>query len=87
MGSWPGSGGPAPKDRGELSERGGSISFVLTAPGHLPNDFRVTADRGVLRIVAAPDFVARPLACRVDTRAVAAEHRNGVLGVRIPKRF
>ena len=83
---WPGTGASAPKDRGELVERTDSISFILMAPGYLLRDFRVTAYRGVLRVLA-PDFdVARPLACRVDPREVATDYRNGILSVRIPKR-
>ena len=64
-------------------ERVDSISFILLAPGYLSKDFRVTADRGVLRI-AAPDFVARPLACGVEPQGMVAEYRNGILSAIVP---
>jgi len=82
----PGTNVPESKDRGELVERPDSFSFVLMASGYCLRDFKVRVARDELKI-DAPDFeLTRPLRCKVDPD-IKTDYRNGVLSVRIPKRF
>ncbi len=75
------------RDTGELVERSDSISFILMASGYCIRDFRVRVVKGSLRI-DGPDFeVTRPLGCKVESRAVKTDYRNGVLSVRVLKKF
>ena len=75
------------RDRGELVERKDSVTFILMVPGYSNEDFRVGVARGVLRI-DAPDFeLTRAVGRTVDSVGVKTEYRNGVLSVRIPKKF
>lgn len=78
---------PTSGDGGELVERPDFVSFILMASGYCVKDFKVKVVGGELR-VEAPDFeVRRPLACRVDGSQVRTGYRNGVLSVRVAKKF
>lgn len=78
---------PGSKDGGELVERPGSVSFILLASGYCLKDFRVKVVGGELR-VDSPDFeITRALGCGVDPHGVKTEYRNGVLSVRVAKKF
>lgn len=79
--------GDQERDRGELVERPAFFSFILMAPGYCIRDFKVRVVRDELRI-DAPDFeVTRRLGCRVDLPGAETDYRNGVLSVRVPKKF
>lgn len=78
---------PKSKDKGELVERPDFFSFILIAPGYCLKDFDVKIARGGLK-VEAPDFeMTRPLGCEVEPSGIRTEYRNGVLSVRIAKKF
>jgi len=72
---------------GELVERPDFVSFVLMASGYSLKDFKVKIERDELR-VQAPDFdLTRPIGCRVEASGITTDYRNGVLSVRIAKKF
>jgi hypothetical protein len=78
---------PESRDKGELVERSEFFSFVLMASGYCLRDFKVKVVKDELR-VEAPDFeLTKPLGCKVDSLGLKTDYRNGVLSVRIPKKF
>lgn len=75
------------EDSGELVERPDFVTLIMIKPGYCLKDFKVKVVGVELR-VDAPDFeVRRTLGCRVESSRVRTDYRNGVLSVRVEKKF
>lgn len=74
-------------DAGELTEGPESLSFVLLAPGYRSWEFRVGVAEGELRVEGPDFFLTKPLHSKVDSASLRTRYNNGVLSVRLAKKF
>ena len=75
------------EDAGELIEGPYSVNFVILAPGYRAGGIEVMAEPDRLRIRTADFEIERALGCRVDPATAQTSYLNGVLSVRVDKKF
>lgn len=72
---------------GELIEGAEGVTFVLIAPGYSRRELSVKAGADRLVIEASDFKIAKPLGCTVDPNTARSTYVNGVLSVRVDKKF